>query len=104
MKNFEQILLLAGTVLPLIGTGLTVLLASISRGRLRWTFLYLIPGLTLIACWASAGRVWQDGNMLAAGLFIFYLIIVFIYYPILTVTGLIVYRNNRTGGPSGDPV
>jgi hypothetical protein len=102
MSILDQTLIILGTLLPLLGTGLTMILASIFRGILRWISLFFIPALTMMFCWVGAGFIWQNGNMLAAALFYIFLISLFIYYPILVVAGLINLRNNKQAGQSGN--
>ena len=95
MQDFETILVIVGTFLPLIGTGLTVLLASISHGIFRWSILFILPILTMLICWMIIDVVWKDGNMLAAALYMIYVVVLFIYYPILTIFGLIFHRHSK---------
>jgi hypothetical protein len=101
MQDFRTLLVIVGTFLPLIGTVLTVLFASITEGVFRWTILAVVPILTLVICWSIIGMVWKDGNMLAAALYLVYVVALFIYYPILTVTGLIICQNSRSSSKPG---
>ncbi|NNE37945.1 MAG: hypothetical protein HKN08_06530 [Gammaproteobacteria bacterium] len=101
MTTVDQILIILGTFLPLLGTGLTIILARMFTGRLRWLSLFIIPALTMVFCWVWAGFIWRDGNMLAAALFFIYLISLVIYYPILIVSALIMLKNNNRARQSG---
>jgi hypothetical protein len=95
METLDIIFMLLGTFLPLIGAGLTVILANIFKGNIRWTILFGLPALTMLLCWVWASIIWQDGNMLAAALFFIYLASLIIYYPVLIVSGLIIAKNNK---------
>ncbi len=101
MTTVDQILIILGTFLPIAGSGLTIFLASIFEGKLRWISLVIIPAVTMLLCWIWAGFIWQNGNMLAAALFYVYFISLIIYYPILLVSGLVILRNNKQAGQSG---
>jgi len=99
METSDKILSLLGTFLPLIGTGLTVILASIFKGKIRWTILFGLPALTMALCWIWASFIWQDGNMLAAALFFIYMASLIIYYPVLIISGVIIAKNNKISAP-----
>ena len=100
MESSDRILSLLGTVLPLLGTGLTVILASVFKGHIRWAILFGLPALTMLLCWVWADFIWQNGNMLAAALFFIYMASLIIYYPVLIVSGLVIARNKKMSAPS----
>jgi hypothetical protein len=95
MLDLETILVLVGTFLPIFGSGLTILLALITHGVTRWVILAVVPGVTLLVCWNIIDSVWQNGNMLAAAIFLAYVIALYIYYPVLILTGLYLYWKKK---------
>jgi hypothetical protein len=95
METVSSIFILIGTLLPLLGTGLTIILANIYDGKIRWISLFLIPALTMVICWVWADAIWQNGNMLAAALFFIYMISLVIYYPLLIISAVIILRTTN---------
>lgn len=95
MDILASILVLVGSFLPLIGMGLTIILSTVTHGLARWLVLVFLPLVTLAISWLTAGYVWRDGNLLAAGLYTIYIVALMFYYPVLGVCGLVIYRERK---------
>lgn len=101
-SSMREILVLVGTFLPFIGIAATVLLAMATWGVTRWMILAGLPALTFGLCWLVMGPVWQDGNLLAAAIYLTYFAALLSYYPLLAVAGIVSYRRSsylRSSGP-----
>jgi len=94
-ERLRAIGVILGTFLPIIGLGLTAFIASATRGILRWTTLFILPGLISLLCWWAIEPVWRDGNLLAAVIYIAFFVALIAYYPILMVMGWLAYRRGR---------
>lgn len=92
MADPESLVVFVGTFLPLVGSGLTVLLAVVTRGLSRWVILLTVPAITMLASYSLSYVVWKDGNMLAAVLALGFMAGLIVYYPILLVWGLIALK------------
>lgn len=88
----RESLILLGTFLPVIGIGVTALLAVVTRGVARWAILTGIPALTLVLCWLVMDPVWSNGNLLAAAIYMTYVGALLTYYPLLVAAGVLSYR------------
>lgn len=95
------LLVIAGTFLPILGVGATLLAAAILPGIWRWAVLFAGPAVTAALCSAIAEPVMRDGNMLAAITFILLFVFLWIYYPVLTIVAAVVwFRKRRSDRPA----
>lgn len=95
MRTVAAWLVVAGTFLPVLAAGITVLLARGLRGGRRWAALGLVPGAGGGLMFAVAPPVMENGNLLAAVLFLLYWVALALYYPALLVTAGLVLRQRR---------
>jgi len=64
--------------------------------KARWWILFLGPLVVMVPCLVFGDVIGQNGNMLFVALFLILLTGLYIYYPVLCLTGLIVfYRRSR---------
>lgn len=82
-------LILLGTLLPVIGTIATIILGAVLKNTARWISLYIIPISTLAVCLLYSKELANNGNMLYAALILIYIIVVPIYYAVLIVVSSI---------------
>lgn len=100
MHKVEQILLVAGTFLPLVGVLATVLLAIILQKWWRLAVLALLPLLFYGLSNYFAPQIGANGNMLFVAIFGVYLVMLAIYYPVLLIAGVILWLRRDRGGAS----
>jgi len=87
--------ILLGTFWPVLGMALVAFLAIFIR-KARWWILFLGPIVVMVPCFVFGNVIGQNGNLLFIALFLSLLAGLCIYYPVLAVTGLIVfYRRSR---------
>ena len=94
-EEMRESLVIAGTLLPVVGIGATALLATATSGMTRWMILTGLPALTLALCWLVIDPVWNNGNLLAAVVYMSYVVALLVYYPLLMVASAVTYY--RTG-------
>ncbi len=94
-------LIVLGTFLPLIGVAITAVLGRALRRTQRWTALWLVPALTALLCWLSISPVFENGNLLAAAIYLTYFVALFLYYPVLLVVYVILRRRGGAGSLGG---
>ena len=87
----RETLVILGTFLPAIGLAATALVATATRGARRWTALAGLPALTSVACWMIIDPVWSNGNLLAAAVYMSFLVTMLIYYPVMAAVGVVWY-------------
>lgn len=96
MAKVEQILLVAGTFLPLIGILATALLAIVLQKWWRLAALVLVPVLFFGLSNYYAPQVGANGNMLFVAIFGVYMVVLAIYYPALLIAAVILWlRRDR---------
>jgi hypothetical protein len=86
IKNY---LILIGTIWPVIGVVVAILVAFILTGWRRWLMLFIGPVLFLLPCYIYAEQIAYNGNMLFVALMALVWALAFIYYPILGITGMV---------------
>ncbi len=97
MEKVSNILLLAGTFLPIYGVALTIFLAIILKTWMRALALTLMPLLTYGLCLYFGSAIAYNGNMLYVALFVVFIIALCIYYPALLVLSVILFLRSRKG-------
>jgi len=93
--RLSPVLVIAGTFLPVIGAVVTAVLALILSGPARWVALVVVPALTGVVCWNIAQPVMYNGNLLAAVIYILYLLALMAYYPGLLIVALVIRLRRR---------
>jgi hypothetical protein len=88
-------LTVAGTFLPIVGSLLTLVLGLTLTGRSRWAVLVAIPAVTGLVCWLVASAVFENGNLLAAVLYLAYAVAFFVYYPVLVIVAVLMRLRRR---------
>ena len=91
----RESLVIVGTLLPVVGIGATALLTAVTSGMTRWMILTGLPALTLALCWLAIDPVWNNGNLLAAVIYMSYIVALLIYYPLLMAAGALAYYRTR---------
>ena len=92
---------LFGTVLPILGSVATVVLALTVPGLGRWVVLFVLPAVVLVVAWWLAPVVMKNGNLAAAAIFAIYYVGLCVYYPVLLVVGVVVALRSRPGAVDG---
>ena len=80
---------LLGTFLPVLGTMVTILMAGVTKGWVRWAVLVLMPLVVLGVCVWMGPAVLFNGNLLAAVVLSFYCWGLMYYYPALLALAVI---------------
>lgn len=96
----SPVMVVAGTFLPVIGAVVTAVLALILAGPARWIALVVVPALTGVICWNIAQPVMHNGNLLAAVIYILYLLALMAYYPALLIVALVIRLRRRAAAAS----
>lgn len=78
-----NIFIVLGTLFPLIGCGVTGVLALLLTGKNRWAVLLLGPISTFLFCMFLVQPVARNGNLLFAVLIGGLLVGLFLYYPFI---------------------
>lgn len=94
--RLEWVLVVAGTLVPVLGVVATVVTALATRGRSRWIALIAIPALTLGVSFLIAEEVGRDGNLLFILLLALLYVGALVYYPVLGVIGVIQWFRARS--------
>lgn len=91
----KNILILIGTIWPVVGVCLAVLIGLILTGWKRWVMLFVGPILFLLPCYIYAEEISYNGNMLFVALFGLVFAFGFLYYLVLVIVGIIAIVRNR---------
>ncbi len=97
MEKLTDILLLAGTFLPIYGVALTIFLAIVLKTWRRALALTLVPLLTYGLCNYFGGAIADNGNMLYVAVFGIFIIGLCLYYPGLLLFSMFLYLRSRKG-------
>lgn len=93
--QIKNILILIGTVWPVLGFCLALLIASVLPGWKRWLMLFLGPVIFLLPCYLFADQIAYNGNMLFVALFGIACVAAIVYYPVIMVTGIVLLLKHR---------
>jgi hypothetical protein len=88
--QFQNILILVGTIWPVVGFFLAILVGLLFSGWLRWVMLLIGPIVFLLPCIIFAKQIAYNGNMLFVALFGVAFIFACVYYPIVGIVGIVV--------------
>ena len=86
---WKDILILAGTFLPVAGPALAIVIGLNLNGWPRWAMLFLGPVVSVLPCYYYGAEIGYNGNMLFAALFAISAIFLVLYYPALVLYLLI---------------
>lgn len=101
MEHGKRLMPLVGTFLPVTGVLLTAFLAVVLKDGRRWSVMIIVPLFFYTLCAYFGKMIATDGNLLFVVLSMLYLVVLCIYYPVLTVCGLFLWlRLNNAGGRS----
>ena len=94
--QLQNILILLGTIWPVVGFSLAILLGILFSGWLRWVMLLIGPIIFLLPCIIFAKQIAYNGNMLFVALLGVAFIFACVYYPIVGISGVVVIlKQNR---------
>ncbi len=93
--QLKSILILIGTFWPVVGVCLAIMIAFLLTGWKRWVGLFLGPVLLLLPCIIFAEQIAYNGNMLFVALMGIVLVLSFVYYPVLVITGVVLLIRDR---------
>lgn len=96
--QFKNALILLGTVWPVLGFCLALFIASVLDGWKRWLMLFAGPVIILSPCYLFAEQIAYNGNMLFVALFGIVYVAVIVYYPVITITGIVLLIKQRNRG------
>ena len=88
--QLQNILILIGTIWPIVGFSLAILLGILFSGWLRWVTLMIGPIVLLLPCIIYAEQIAYNGNMLFVALLGVAFVFACVYYPILGIVGVVV--------------
>gem|GEM_PF-2848731 len=91
VEQSDRILLLFGTFLPLFGVIMTAFLALVLKHWWRVAALIMTPLLTYGLCDYFGSAIADNGNMLFVALLGVFMVALCIYYPMLLITGFVLY-------------
>lgn len=91
MDQFDRILVLLGTFLPVFGVIMTAFLAIVLKHWWRVAALIMTPLLTYGLCDYFGSAIADNGNMLFVALLAVLMVALCIYYPVLLITGIVIY-------------
>jgi hypothetical protein len=81
--QWQNFLILVGTVLPLVGPVLAIRFAFCFKDWKRNVLLLSGPVITILPCYFYAEVIGNNGNLLFVTLFMLAVVFLVIYYPIL---------------------
>ena len=96
--QIKNILILIGTLWPVLGFCLALLIASVLSGWKRWLMLFAGPVIFLSPCYLFAEQIAYNGNMLFVALFAIVYLTAIVYYPVLLITGIVLLIKQRDRG------
>lgn len=95
--QIKNILILIGTIWPVLGFSLALLIASVLSGWKRWVMLLLGPVIILSPCYLFADLIAYNGNMLFVALFAIAFVVAIVYYPVIIITGIVLLLKQKKG-------
>ena len=93
--QLKNILILVGTIWPVVGFCLALLIASVLPGWKRWLMLFVGPVVFLLPCYLFADQIAYNGNMLFVALFAIAYVVAIVYYPVIMITGIVLLMRQR---------
>ena len=93
--QIKNILILIGTIWPVIGISLAILIASVLTGWKRWLLLFIGPILFLLPCYIYFEQIAYNGNILFVVLMLIVYVLAILYYPLLMITGIVLMIKNH---------
>ena len=99
--QLKNVLILIGTFWPVLSVCLAIFIAFLLMGWQRWLMLFVGPVLFFMPCYIYAEEIGYNGNMLFVALFGLVFALAFLYYPILTIAGIVTIIKNRKRDKQG---
>ena len=97
--QIKNSLILVGTVWPVVGVILAILISFLFTGWRRWLMLVIGPVLFLLPCVIFFNQIVHNENMLFMALMGTVYLFLLVYYPILVITGTVMLIRRKRSGP-----
>jgi hypothetical protein len=83
-----------------MGIALTAILAIVLKKWWRWAAMLVVPLVTYMLCSHFGKAFATDGNLLYVAISMLYLVVLAVYYPVLTILAAFLWlkRNDRKEG------